>query len=145
MLTIHEVTSATNAKAYYAAADYYSQGQETVGQWGGKLAERLGQSGKVTKEAFDRMVDNLDPATGRQLTPRMREDRRVGYDFTVSVPKSVSVVRAFAGEQDARALDAARDRAIAGMMAEIEADMQTRGVRPVNPVFSAAAPFSMME
>ena len=38
MLTIHEVTSATDAKNYYAASDYYSQGQETVGAWGGKLA-----------------------------------------------------------------------------------------------------------
>ena len=38
MLTINAVTSATDAKAYYAVADYYSEGQETVGHWGGKLA-----------------------------------------------------------------------------------------------------------
>ena len=126
MLTIHEVTSATDAKSYYAASDYYSQGQETVGRWGGKLAEQLGLSGKVTKEAFDRMVDNLHPATGKQLTPRTKENRRVGYDFTVSVPKSASILRAFASDGLAHELDAARDRAIAGMMAEVEADMQTR-------------------
>ena len=98
MLTIHEVTSATDAKNYYAASDYYSQGQETVGQWGGKLADTLGLSGKVTKEAFDRMVDNLHPATGERLTPRTKDNRRVGYDFTVSVPKSASILRAFASE-----------------------------------------------
>ena len=126
MLTIHEVTSATDAKNYYAASDYYSQGQETVGRWGGKLAERLGLSGKVTKEAFDRMVDNLHPATGDRLTQRTKENRRVGYDFTVSVPKSASIVRAFASEGLGKEMDAARDRAIAGMMAEVEADMQTR-------------------
>jgi conjugative relaxase-like TrwC/TraI family protein len=126
MLTIHEVTSATDAKNYYAASDYYSQGQETVGEWGGKLADMLGLSGKVTKEAFDRMVDNLHPVTGKQLTPRTKDNRRVGYDFTVSVPKSASILRSFASEGLAEELDAARDRAIAGMMAEIEADMQTR-------------------
>jgi conjugative relaxase-like TrwC/TraI family protein len=126
MLTIHEVTSATDAKNYYAASDYYSQGQETVGKWGGKLAQMLGLAGKVTKEAFDRMVDNLHPETGKRLTQRTKENRRVGYDFTVSVPKSASLLRAFAGEGLAGELDAARDRAITGMMAEIEADMQTR-------------------
>ena len=98
MLTIHEVTSATDAKNYYAASDYYSQGQETVGKWGGKLAETLGLSGKVTKEAFDLMVDNLHPSTGQPLTPRTNDERRVGYDFTVSVPKSASILRAFAGD-----------------------------------------------
>ena len=126
MLTIHEVTSATDAKHYYAASDYYSQGQETVGQWGGKLADTLGLSGKVTKEAFDRMVDNLHPATGERLTLRTKENRRVGYDFTVSVPKSASLLRAFASDGLGRELDAARDRAIDGMMAEVEDEMQTR-------------------
>jgi conjugative relaxase-like TrwC/TraI family protein len=126
MLKIHEVTSATDAKKYYAVADYYSQGQETVGEWGGKLADQLGLSGKVTKEAFDRMVDNQHPATGKALTPRNKDNRRVGYDFTVSVPKSASILRAFASEGLARELDAVRDRAISGMMAEVEPDMQTR-------------------
>jgi hypothetical protein len=126
MLTIHEVTSASNAKHYYAEADYYSQGQETVGRWGGKLAAELGLSGTVDKDRFGRLCDNLHPETGKRLTARSNRERRVGYDFTISVPKSASIVRAFAGEQDAAALDAARDRAIAGMMAEVEADMQTR-------------------
>ena len=126
MLTIHEVTSASDAKHYYAEADYYSQGQETVGRWGGRLASELGLSGTVDKVGFGRMCDNLHPETGKRLTARTNSERRVGYDFTISVPKSASIVRAFAGEQDAAALDAARDRAIAGMMAEVEADMQTR-------------------
>ncbi len=126
MLTINEVTSATNAKNYYAVADYYSEGQETVGEWGGKLAGWLGLSGRVSGEAFGRMVDNLDPMTGERLTARTNAERRVGYDFTVSLNKSASILRAFASEEDALSLDAARDRAIAGMMAEVEPDMQTR-------------------
>ena len=126
MLTIHEITGATDAKRYYAAADYYSQGQETVGLWGGKLAASLGLSGTVTKDAFDRMVDNLHPITGERLTQRTNDNRRVGYDFTVSLNKSASILRAFADDELGRALDAARDEAIAGMMAEAEADMTCR-------------------
>ena len=126
MLTIHEITGATDAKRYYAAADYYSQGQETVGLWGGKLASMLGLSGKVTKDDFDRMVDNLHPATGERLTQRTTDNRRVGYDFTVSLNKSASILRAFADAELGKALEAARDDAIAGMMAEVEADMGCR-------------------
>ena len=106
--------------------DYYSEGQETVGHWGGKLAAQLGLSGKVTKDTFERMVDNRHPETGERLTARTNGFRRVGYDFTVSLNKSASIVRAFADEELGRLLDAARDDALAGMMAEAEADMQTR-------------------
>ena len=126
MLTIHEITGPTDAKNYYGAADYYSQGQETVGHWGGYLAASLGLVGKMTKDDFDRMVDNLHPATGERLTQRTTGNRRVGYDFTVSLNKSASILRAFAEAELGEALDAARDDAIAGMMAGIEADMQTR-------------------
>ena len=104
MLTIYEIACpSAEAKRYYATADYYSQGQETVGQWGGILAKALGLEGKVKKDDFDRMVDNLHPDTGEQLTPRMKDNRRIGYDFTVSLNKSASILRAFAGEADAKA------------------------------------------
>ena len=72
------------------------------------------------------MVDNLHPATGERLTLRTKDNRRVGYDFTVSHNKSASILRAFAGRELAEDLDAVRDAALAGVMAEIEADMQTR-------------------
>jgi conjugative relaxase-like TrwC/TraI family protein len=127
LLTIYEIACpAADAKRYYSTADYYSQGQETVGLWGGILARALGLEGKVKKDDFDRMVDNLHPDSGEQLTPRMKDNRRIGYDFTVSLNKSASILRAFAGEADAKALDAARDRAIAKMMGMVESDMQTR-------------------
>lgn len=126
MLTIKEVTSGSAAKDYYAVADYYSQGQETVGDWGGKLATELGQAGQVTKAAFDRMVDNLHPLTCERLTARTNDNRRVGYDFTVSLTKSASILRAFASPEDAKGLDWARDDAIRFMMGEVEADMHCR-------------------
>ena len=88
MIRISQQDSAAAAKSYYSTADYYSEGQELVGSWGGKGAARLGLSGTVDKDSFERLCDNLDPRTGEQLTVRTRAERTVGYDFTFSVPKS---------------------------------------------------------
>ncbi|AMV40245.1 MobF family relaxase [Planctomyces sp. SH-PL62] len=126
MLRIHQVTTASGAKNYYAASDYYADGQETLGAWGGTLAERMGLSGTVDKASFDRLCDNLHPATGKSLTPRTNAERRVGYDFVFSAPKSFSIVEALAGESGRQELLSAFDASIRETMEELEADMQTR-------------------
>jgi conjugative relaxase-like TrwC/TraI family protein len=126
MLRIHPVTSATDAKSYYAASDYYSQGQELVGEWGGKLARTLGLSGTVDKASFDRLCDNLHPQTGKPLTPRTNDERRVGYDFVFSGPKSFSDIEALASEDERGRLIAAFDDSVQETMEEAEADMRTR-------------------
>ena len=124
MIRITQQDSAAGAKRYYATADYYGQGQELVGSWGRrKGASRLGLSGTVDKFSFERLCDNLDPRTGEPLTVRTRTERRVGYDFTFSVPKSVSVLYAMSGDQDI--MDAFRG-AVDETMREIEAEMKTR-------------------
>ena len=89
MLRPHTATSASGVKKYFETADYYSQGNETVGMWGGKLAAQFGLEGQVTKDAFGQLCDNINPATGEQLTPRMNDNRRVGEDFIFSLPKDV--------------------------------------------------------
>jgi conjugative relaxase-like TrwC/TraI family protein len=123
MIRITQQNSAKDAKRYYATADYYSEGQELVGSWGGKGASRLGLEGTVDKFSFERLCDNLDPRTGNPLTVRTRSERRVGYDFTFSVPKSVSLLYAMSGDQGI--MDAFRG-AVAETMREIEAEMKTR-------------------
>src|SRR5437588_978440 len=123
MIRISQQESAKGAKRYYATADYYSEGQELVGSWGGKGASRLGLEGTVDKFSFERLCDNLDPRTGKPLTVRTRSDRTVGYDFTFSVPKSVSLLYALAGDREI--LDAFRS-AVAETMRDIEAEMKTR-------------------
>jgi conjugative relaxase-like TrwC/TraI family protein len=123
MIRISQQDSASGAKRYYATADYYSQGQELVGLWGGKGAARLGLSGTVDKVSFERLCDNLDPRTGKPLTVRTRTERTVGYDFTFSVPKSVSLLYAMSGDEGI--MDAFRG-AVDETMREMEAEMKTR-------------------
>lgn len=123
MIRITQQDSANGAKRYYAAADYYSEGQELVGLWGGKGAARLGLSGTVDKDSFERLCDNRDPRTGKALTVRTRTDRTVGYDFTFGVPKSVSLLYAMSGDQD---ILAAFRSAVDETMREIETEMKTR-------------------
>jgi conjugative relaxase-like TrwC/TraI family protein len=126
MLRLYTSYSAYGVKKYFETADYYSQGNETVGCWGGKLAGELGLEGTVTKEAFERMCDNLHPFTAKQLTPRMNDNRRVGDDFILSLPKDVgsAIMLAPVAERDAL-LDMAGRRAHQ-IMGIIERDVQTR-------------------
>ncbi len=123
MIRITQQDCAKGAKQYYAAADYYSEGQELVGLWGGKGAARLGLSGTVDRFSFERLCDNRDPRTGKALTARTNADRTVGYDFTFSVPKSVSLLYALSGDQGI--MDAFR-AAVDETMREMEAEMKTR-------------------
>ena len=123
MLRITQQDSANGAKKYYASADYYSEGQEIVGLWGGQGARLLGLGGVVDKEAFERLCDNLNPKDGKQLTVRTRSERTVGYDFTFSVPKSVSLLYALTGDHDI--MDAFR-LAVNETMRDIESEMKTR-------------------
>src|SRR5579883_784645 len=123
MIRISQQDCANSAKRYYATADYYSEGQELVGSWGGHGATRLGLSGTVDRVSFERLCYNLHPQTCEPLTVRTRSERTVGYDFTFSVPKSVSLLYAFSGDQGI--LDAFRS-AVDETMREMEAEMKTR-------------------
>jgi conjugative relaxase-like TrwC/TraI family protein len=123
MLRITQQDSSKAAKSYYTAADYYQEGQELVGEWHGLGAGRLGLEGVVDQLAFDRLCDNLHPQTGGPLTVRTRSERTVGYDFTWSVPKSVSLLYGMTGDRDI--LEAFRS-AVDETMQDMEAEIKTR-------------------
>jgi|ERR1035438_3404381 conjugative relaxase-like TrwC/TraI family protein len=99
-----------DAKEYFAehlcVGDYYTEGQQVLGQWHGQGAEQLGLSGVTHQDEFLRLCDNLHPQTGEKLTvrqkttrldigrdgqPRQNANRRVFYDFTFSPAKSVFI------------------------------------------------------
>jgi conjugative relaxase-like TrwC/TraI family protein len=123
MLRISEQSSARAAKRCYAPADYYGAGLGIVGSWGGKGAVRLGLDGIVDTRGFRRLCDNLNPGIGRAVTVRTRSKRTVGYSFRFSVPKSVSLLYAFSGDQ---AILRAFRGAVHETIREIEAEMITR-------------------
>ena len=123
MLRIIQNTSAAGAMSYYSTADYYSEGQELLGQWRGQAAERLGLAGGIDKATWDALCDNRDPTTGLPLTARRNQDRTVGYDFNFHVPKSVSVL--YGLTRDNRILNAFQ-ASVDETMRDIEREIKTR-------------------
>lgn len=126
-----------NAREYFrehlCAGDYYSAGRKIVGEWFGEAAQKLGLKDAVHEADFLRLCEGLNPATGERLTARKNSkrreidgrtvaNRRVFYDFTVSPPKSVSIVGLY---QDDRILDL-HNRAVKSAMFELEKFAATR-------------------
>lgn len=117
--------SASAAKAYFRAADYFAT---TPGEWLGRGAAMLGLKGDTSPDQFDSLADNLHPQTGEQLTTYTRDGRRVGLDMTFNATKSVSIAREMAGagnEGDPR-IEQAHREAVAYTVGLLEADMQAR-------------------
>jgi conjugative relaxase-like TrwC/TraI family protein len=131
MIFINHTKSAKAAKDYYtqhiAPGDgrYYTEENATQmkGLWHGRGAEMLNLSGEVAQEDFFALCDNRNPASGEQLTPRLREDRRVMTDITFDAPKSVTL--AYELGADERILAVFRD-SVRETMAEIESAVGAR-------------------
>src|SRR5205823_13219791 len=109
MLAAKAQYSLSNARKYFEehlrVGDYYTEGQQVLGQWYGQGAQKLGLSGTTRGAEFLRLRENLHPQTGERLTlpnktPRMdvgqdgeqhqSANRRVLYDLPFPPPKSVS-------------------------------------------------------
>ncbi len=127
MIRMIQSSSAAHAKAYFsealAKADYYINDQELQGHIHGKLAERLGVTGKATKQVFFALCENTHPLTGEPLTPRTKDERTTGYDINFHCPKSVSILHALS--KDDHLLEAFR-QSVHQTMLDIEADAKTR-------------------
>ncbi|HUF61052.1 MAG TPA: relaxase domain-containing protein [Verrucomicrobiales bacterium] len=100
-----------------AVGGYYSEDQAVAGEWFGLGAQALGLSGAVAREDFASLCHNQKPGTDEILTPRTKTarhqvnaghsgsivaNRRLFYDFTISPPKSVSIVALVAGDERLR-------------------------------------------
>ncbi len=136
MFAVKAQCSLADAKNYFeehlCVGDYYREGQRISGQWFGKGAEDLGLAGVTQAQDFWRLCDNLHPKTGERLTQRLKTtrreagddgqprevaNRRVFYDFTLSPPKSVSIV-ALAGNESR--IVAAHDAAVMAALKQVE-------------------------
>lgn len=93
--------------------------------WHGKTATllRLNVGAPVTKEQFQLLLENKNPATGTALTARTNAYRRLYFDATVSAPKSVSVMAITMG--DTRLINA-HEEASKEALKELEKHSQTR-------------------
>ncbi|GAB5407261.1 MAG: hypothetical protein Aurels2KO_54920 [Aureliella sp.] len=129
--------SAHAAKDYYqthlgpALGDYYTEGKapeaEMVGRIHGKLAERLGLEGDMTKEQFFDLIDNKNPVTGDRLTQRTNADgnRRVGFDLYFDTGgKSISAY--YARTKDPRVIELFDEAVQDVMREEVEPRMHVR-------------------
>ena len=104
MISLAAVSSASDAAGYYARDNYYTaDAAEETSAWAGEGAAALGLSGPVDTERFERVLAGALP-DGTILDAK-RGDHRPGWDMTMSVSKSVSLV-ALMG--DKRLVDAVR-------------------------------------
>jgi conjugative relaxase-like TrwC/TraI family protein len=129
MLTIRAMSDGKGySSRHLEHSDYYAEGERVTGVWQGRGAELLGLNGAVKTEDFEALRQGLDPRTKEFLRVRHSADRtaldgtklaqgRSLYDFTISAPKSVSVLAILAG--DDRLIEAHR-RAVAEALEEAE-------------------------
>lgn len=130
MLTIRAMSNGRGyAEQHLAHSDYFAEGQRIIGSWQGRGAAELGLVGEVRAEQFEAIRQGLHPETGEHLRPRQSADRlsaggeiqsrgRHLYDFTLSAPKSISVMAAL-GEDDR--LVRAHQQAVETAFKELEA------------------------
>src|SRR5476651_1593364 len=124
-ITIIKRQALGGVSSYYAdgADDYYAKDGSAM-QWQGEGAEALGLSGEVDPKQFKELLDGrLPDGTVMKRFSSERSKERIGYDFTLSAPKSVSLQALVHG--DASVL-AAHNKAVEAAMKEAETLAQAR-------------------
>jgi conjugative relaxase-like TrwC/TraI family protein len=129
MLTIRAMSNGAGYSARHLRhSDYYAEGVRVTGQWQGRGAEMLGLAGEVQSEQFEALRQGVDPQSGEFLRQRHSADRTAAdgstqsrgrnlYDFTISAPKSVSIMAQPGG--DARLVEAHK-KAVGETLTELE-------------------------
>ena len=135
MLTIRAMSDGAGYSAQHLEHnDYYAENERVVGQWFGRGAAMLGLDGAVNHEDFEVLRQGIHPANGiflrqRQSAVRIAKDGSVQsrgrnlYDFTISAPKSVSIM-AILGN-DTRLIKA-HEKAVIETLHELESHAAAR-------------------
>ena len=130
------MTLRINHRGGAASATYYTKvisktyyGQENPGFWHGRSTEMLGfaEGQQIEPDDFVNLCHSINPNTGERLN--IRQPKRATYDFTFSVPKSVSVIAMLGGDEVKTAIETAFREAVTLTMQDIEQQVATR-VRP---------------
>ncbi len=110
MLTIRAMSDGKGySSRHLEHSDYYAEGERVTGVWQGRGAELLGLSGPAKTEEFEALRQGRDPGTNEFLRVRRSADRKAVdgtslaqgrslYDFTISAPKSVSILAIIGGD-----------------------------------------------
>lgn len=122
MLSMAAVSSSAVAASYFERDDYYvgDRDGETVGEWFGAGASRLGLKGAVDKDDFKALLDGHLPTNERLGTVREKGgavEHRPGWDLTFSAPKSVSLLAEIGADERVMA---AHDHAVKAALSWIE-------------------------
>ncbi|HEY1759375.1 MAG TPA: MobF family relaxase [Bryobacteraceae bacterium] len=143
MLSISKPLNASQARNYHAIEftspeqSYWSRGQTVRGEWQGRLTDKLGLSGAVGAEEFERLAQGQDPTTGDQLVQHRQVheylnaageivksvEHRAGWDATFAAPKSVSLTALVGGDDRVRL---AHREAVTAALTELERYTQAR-------------------
>ena len=86
----------------------------------GAGAAALGLDGEVDANAFGALIAGRDPKSGEVLRSASARDRVCSLDFTLSAPKSVSVLFAIGDEEISRTLVEAHEEAVAAAVGYLE-------------------------
>ncbi len=93
MLKRTKLKNAKAAAVYFEKDDYYTrQEDQSPSQWWGQGAKALGLDGEVDRQTFQGLLEGLGPdGQPLRLSPNKNKGQVIGYDFTFSAPKSLSM------------------------------------------------------
>lgn len=112
-LNVSNVSLEKNGDNYYLKDN--GQGENSF--WHGKLAEEAGLANQPVKE--NQLTEVLSGKLNSETVHAKREQHKAGFDFTLSAPKSLSILALVGG--DSRLLDIHND-AVKYVLTEIEKD-----------------------
>ena len=119
LLSTKPVKNVEQATHYFFGQDNYYTEDNTLAQersgWWGKGAETMGLSGPVDPKHFTELLKGYLP-NGEQLGKKVDGEllHRPGFDLTLSVPKSVSILALLGNDERIfKAIDAATDKTLA--------------------------------
>ena len=129
--------SIKNIAEYMKATEYYRGGLGR-GAWMGGGAEALGLDEANANAAFEALLGGRAPDGTKLVRNAGAKDRRMGWDLTPSVGKSVSILFAAASEAEQLRILEAHHRATDAMLDYIKAQLISRtGAQGKGPATAA--------